>query len=60
MGGEIGEDGKETIRSLNYNAIFTYAVKSIQELHTIVKQQQEQIDAQKQQIERLINVILNA
>ena len=60
MGGEIGEDGKETIRSLNYNAIFTYAVKSIQELHTIVKQQQEQIDAQKQQIEILINVILNA
>ena len=57
MGGEIGEDGKDTIRSLNYNAIFTYAVKSIQELHTIVKQQQEQIDAQKQQIERLINVI---
>ena len=73
-GGEIGEDGKETIRALNYNAVFTYAVKSIQELHAIVKQQQEQIDAQKQQIDaqqeqintqkqqidRLINIILNA
>ncbi|MFM7982334.1 MAG: hypothetical protein ACKPKO_23745 [Candidatus Fonsibacter sp.] len=28
----IGEDGKEGIRALNYNAIFTYAVKAIQEL----------------------------
>ena len=60
LGGEVGEDGKDTIRALNYNAISTYAVKSIQELHAIVKQQQEHIDAQKQQIDRLINVILNA
>ena len=51
-GGDMGEDGKETIRSLNYNAIFTYAGKAIQELDAIVKQQQEQIDAQKQQIDR--------
>ena len=60
VGGEIGEDGKETITSLNYNAILTYYVKAIQELSDIVKKQQEQIDAQKQQIDRLINAILNA
>ena len=40
IGGEIGEDGKETIRCLNYNIVFTYAVKAIQELSDIVKQQQ--------------------
>ena len=44
VGGEIGEDGKDTIRCLNYNIVFTYAVKAIQELSDIVKQQQEQID----------------
>ena len=60
VGGEIGEDGVESIRYLNYNVIFTHAVKAIQELSQLVKQQQEQIDAQKQQIEKLINVILNA
>ena len=60
IGGEIGEDGVESIRYLNYNVIFTHAVKAIQELSQLVKQQQEQIDAQKQQIDRLINVILNA
>ena len=38
---------------MNYNFIFTHAVKAIQELSDIVKQQQEQIDAQKQQIDRL-------
>ena len=27
-GGEIGEDGKESLRGINCNAIFTYAVKS--------------------------------
>ncbi|MFM7979813.1 MAG: tail fiber domain-containing protein, partial [Candidatus Fonsibacter sp.] len=27
-GGEIGEDGKESLRGINYNAIFTYAVQS--------------------------------
>jgi hypothetical protein len=26
-GGEIGEDGKESLRGINYNAICTYAVK---------------------------------
>ena len=57
-GGDVGEDGKETVRALNYNAIFTYAAKAIQELSDIVKQQQEQIDAQTQQIDRLIHVIL--
>ena len=29
FGGEVGEDGKETIRALNYNAIFAYSVKGI-------------------------------
>ncbi|MFM7983158.1 MAG: hypothetical protein ACKPKO_27940 [Candidatus Fonsibacter sp.] len=37
MGGQIGDDGKESIRALNYNAICTYAVKAIQELSDIVK-----------------------
>ena len=60
FGGEVGEDGNETIRALNYNAIFSYAVKAIQELSDIVKQQQMQIDAQKQQIDRLIDILVNA
>ena len=51
MGGEIGEDGKETIRSLNYNAIFTYAVKAIQELSQLVKAQQVQIDELQKQLQ---------
>ena len=54
---KIGNDGKESIRGLNYNAIFAYAVKAIQELHEIVKQQQIQIDAQTQHIDKLINII---
>ena len=35
LGGEVGEDGKDTVRCLSYNAVFTYAVKAIQELHQI-------------------------
>ena len=27
VGGQVGDDGNESIRALNYNAIFTYAVK---------------------------------
>ena len=34
----------ESIRSINYNALFTYAVQAKQELHDIVKQQQLQIE----------------
>ena len=60
VGGDIGEDGKESVRALNYNAVFTYAVKAIQELHEIVKQQQIQIDAHKQNIDKLINIILTS
>ena len=60
FGGEVGEDGKETVRALNYNAIFTYSVSAIQELHQVVNQQQMQIDAQKQQIDRLLDLILKA
>ncbi|MFM7987879.1 MAG: tail fiber domain-containing protein, partial [Candidatus Fonsibacter sp.] len=32
VGGQVGDDGKEPIRSLNYKAICTYAVNSIQQL----------------------------
>ena len=59
LGGEVGEDGTETVRCLNYNAVFTYAVKAIQELDQVVQQQQTQIDAQTQQIDRLILFILS-
>ena len=47
----IGEDGKETLRALNYNVVFTYAVKAIQELSQLVKAQQLQIDELKQQLQ---------
>ena len=50
IGGEIEEDGNESIRALNYNAVFTYAVKAIQELHEIVKAQQVQINELQQLI----------
>ena len=33
----MGESGQESIRHLNDNALFTYAVKAIQELHEVVK-----------------------
>ncbi|MFM7982303.1 MAG: tail fiber domain-containing protein, partial [Candidatus Fonsibacter sp.] len=49
-GGEIGEDGKESLRGINYNAIFTYAVKAIQELSQLVKAQQVQINELQAQI----------
>jgi hypothetical protein len=51
VGGIVGEDGKETLRALNYNAVFTYAVKAIQELSQLVKAQQLQIDELKQQLQ---------
>ncbi|MFM7983316.1 MAG: tail fiber domain-containing protein, partial [Candidatus Fonsibacter sp.] len=50
VGGKIGEDGTASIRGLNYNAIFTYAVKAIQELSQIVKAQQVQINELQAQI----------
>ena len=59
VGGELGENGQHTIRGLNYNIVFTFAVKAIQELSDIEKQQQEQIHTQKQQIDRLIDLMLN-
>ena len=49
-GGEIDEQGKETIRYLNYNSIFTHAVNAIQELHQLVEQQQVQIYAQRNRL----------
>ncbi|MFM7986668.1 MAG: hypothetical protein ACKPKO_45870, partial [Candidatus Fonsibacter sp.] len=56
-GGEIGEDGVEGFHTLNYNAIFTYAVKAIHELSDILKQQQIQKKIhKKQQIDKLINI----
>ncbi|MFM7980903.1 MAG: tail fiber domain-containing protein, partial [Candidatus Fonsibacter sp.] len=51
VGGQVGDDGKETIRALNYKAIFTYAVKAIQELSQIVKAQQVQINELQQQFQ---------
>jgi hypothetical protein len=50
VGGEIGEDGKESLRGVNYNAVFTYAVKANQELHEIVNAQQVQINELQQLI----------
>ena len=46
-GGEIGEDGKESLRGISYNAVFTYAAKAIQERHEIVKLQQIEIEELK-------------
>ena len=60
LGGEVGEDGKETVLCLKYNTVFTYAVSAIQELDQVVRQQQDQIDAQTQQVDRLIKTIQNA
>ena len=51
VGGVIGEDGKETLRAMNYNAIFTYAVKAIQELSQLVKAQQLQINELQAQLQ---------
>ncbi|MFM7983668.1 MAG: hypothetical protein ACKPKO_30525, partial [Candidatus Fonsibacter sp.] len=50
VGGQVGDDGKESVRALNYNATFTYAVKAIQELSQIVKAQQVQINELQTQI----------
>ena len=50
IGGAVDDDGKESIRALNYNAVFTYAVKAIQELHEIVKAQQVQIHELREQL----------
>ena len=50
VGGAIGEDGTESLRALNYNAIFTYAVQAIQELSQIVKAQLVQINELQQLI----------
>ena len=36
FGCEVEKDGKETIRALNYNDVFTYSVKVLQELSDIV------------------------
>ncbi|MFM7988889.1 MAG: hypothetical protein ACKPKO_57215, partial [Candidatus Fonsibacter sp.] len=50
VGGQVGDDGKESVRALNYNAIFTYAVKAIQELSQIAKAKQVQINELQQLI----------
>ncbi|MFM7980182.1 MAG: hypothetical protein ACKPKO_12780, partial [Candidatus Fonsibacter sp.] len=50
-GGEIGNYEKESLRGINYNAIFTYAVKALQELSQIVKAQQVQINELQQQLQ---------
>ena len=60
LGGEVWEDGKQMVLCSKYNSVCTYAVTAIQELDPVVKQQQEQIDAQTQQVGRLIKLILHA
>ena len=44
LGGIVGEYGIESIRHLNYNALFTYAVRAMQELHEVGQEQQLQKD----------------
>ena len=51
VGGKVGEDGKESLRGLNYNAIFTYAVKAIQVLSQTAQAQQVQIDELQAQLQ---------
>ncbi|MFM7977804.1 MAG: tail fiber domain-containing protein [Candidatus Fonsibacter sp.] len=48
VGGPVGDDGKESIRALNYNEICTYALKALQELNQIVKAQHVQIYERQQ------------
>ena len=43
----FGKDGTDTIRSLNYNDMFRFAVKAIHKLSDLVKIPQTQIDAEK-------------
>ena len=50
VGGEIGEDGVESIRYLKYNVIFTHAVKAIQELSQLATAQQMQIEELQKQL----------
>ncbi|MFM7984371.1 MAG: tail fiber domain-containing protein [Candidatus Fonsibacter sp.] len=50
VGGQVGDDGKDSVRALNYNAICTYALKAIQELSQIVKAQQVQLNELQQHI----------
>ena len=60
IGGENDEQGKETINYLNYSSLFTHAVSANQELSDIVKKQQDQKDAQKQEVDKVTSIILNA
>ena len=54
VGGQVGDDGKDSIRALSYTAVFTYDVKAIQELHEIVKLQQIQIKALKARLKLIV------
>ena len=53
------EKMEQSIRALNYNAGFTYAVKAVPELSDIVNHRQIQVVAQQQQIDWLIHVLLS-
>ena len=57
IGGEMGEDSKESLCGLNYIAVFAYAVKAVQELSQTVQAQQVQIDELRAQLQNhlLIN-----
>ena len=43
-GGEIGDDVVESIRHLNYNAVFAHGAKALQGLSQVVQAQQVQTD----------------
>ena len=57
-GGEIYEQDRDSTQCLTCNSKFTHAVRAIQELDQVVKQQQEQIGVQQQQLDRLIHITL--
>ena len=59
LGGEMGEDGKDSLRGLNNNALFTHAVKAIQELSKIVEAQQAHIDKYMKIIYALIYIYIS-
>ena len=40
----MGDDGKESLRGINYTPVFTYAIKTIQVFHEYFKLQQLQIE----------------
>ena len=50
VGGAVGDYGEATIKHLNYTAILAHAVKAIQELREVIKQQQLKIYELRQRL----------